>query len=174
MDDINSTLKHLLSPDSLAQAEARGEIRHGFKLGEYHLLLQAGTYCELAARQPVCALPDCPVWFAGFINHRGHAVPIYDLACYLSPERKRTPLERAFRLLLLDAHPGTAGFIIHTLPQVLSELEPEPDTEPTELPASLSAVVSRSWHRQGQRWHEIDHRALLGRMKTEFQRSEQQ
>jgi len=169
MDDIKSTLNRLLQASSPENLESRGDMRHGFQIGGYNLLLQSGTYCELTTRQNICSLPDCPSWFAGFINHRGHAVPTYDLDCFFSNSDTRTPLNRDFWILLLDSHPGTAGFIIHSLPSVLSDLSPVEAVEADGLPPPLAPFISSVWRRNEQRWFEINHKALLGHLKAQFQ-----
>ncbi len=174
MDDINSTLDRLLQADMATTAAAPGEIRHGFSLSGHHFLLQPGTYCELAAKQSICALPDCPDWFAGFINHRGHAVPVYDLVRYLDTNTPRAGQKREFWILLLDAHPNTAGFMIPTLPTVLTDLSSVEHINATDQPANLSSFISQAWQQNGQRWYEIDHTALLNHLKLQFQPSKQQ
>lgn len=174
MDDINSTLSRLLQPGQADDSDTTGEIRHGFSLGTHNLLLQAGTYCELAARQNICAIPDCPNWFAGFINHRGHAVPVYDLSRYLELDSGRTRADKAFWLLLLNPHPDTAGLIIHALPAVLSDVSVNTRSRTFEIPSALAPFTGQAWVQNGELWHELDHGALLNHLKTQFQLPKQQ
>jgi len=75
------------------------EIRHGFLLDDQHFLLTTGTFSELAPKGRICPLPDSPVWFAGFINHRGNTVPVYDLPYLVHQER--TDLRAQYWILLL-------------------------------------------------------------------------
>eukprot|EP01155_Anaeramoeba_flamelloides_P041692 Anaeramoba_flamelloidesc35324_g1_i3.p1 GENE.c35324_g1_i3~~c35324_g1_i3.p1 ORF type:complete len:137 (-),score=12.01 c35324_g1_i3:108-518(-) len=94
-EECSALMDDLIQPDSpdlslsVSQEDAPGfdEIRHGFELDGQHLLLAAGTFSELASRSPICPLPDSPPWFAGFINHRGHTVPVYDLPYMARQER---------------------------------------------------------------------------------------
>lgn len=167
MDDLESLLGgpvEAISPISESEAH---DIRHGFMLGDHRILLPHGTYSEIAAKQSICSLPDCPDWFAGFINHRGHAVPVYDLAGYL--KNGKSDLRKNFWVLLLDAHPDTAGFIIHSLPTVLSGLILDAHADTTELPSALSPFIHHVWQRKHHQWHELNHRALLHHLKMQFQ-----
>lgn len=169
MDDIKSTLNRLLQAGGPESSKLVGVMRHGFQISGHNLLIPEGTSCELTTRQNICPLPDCPAWFAGFINHRGHAVPVYDLECFLCEGDTRPPSGRDFRILLLDPHPGTAGFIIHALPSVLSDLLPDELVETDGLPPLLAPFISSVWKQNEHRWYEIDHQALLGHLKAQFQ-----
>jgi len=174
MDDINSTLSRLLQPEYPDSSAATGEIRHGFTLGTHNLLLQAGTYSELASRQSICPIPDCPNWFAGFINHRGHAVPVYDLARYVGASSGRARAEQTFWLLLLNPHPDSAGLIIHALPAVLSDVTVNTRSRNFEMPSALEPFIGPTWVQNGELWHELDHNALLNHLKAQFQLPKQQ
>lgn len=174
MDDINSTLNRLLQASDPDNTQAAGEIRHGFRVAGSNLLLPQGTPCELASRQNICHLPDCPPWFSGFINHRGHAVPIYDLDCFFAESDPTPPVNRDFWILLLGSHPGTAGFIIHALPSVLSDLSPDEPGEEDSLPPDLYRLTTAAWRRGDERWYEIDPGALLEQLKARFQTTPKQ
>ena len=174
MDDINSTLNRLLQANDPDNARAVGEIRHGFRVAGCNLLLPQGTPCELASRQNICHLPDSPPWFAGFINHRGHAVPIYDLDLFFDESSPSPPVNQDFWILLLGSHPGTAGLIIHVLPSVLSDLSPDESGGEEGLPPGLSSLTTATWRQGDERWHEIDPGALLEQLKTHFQTTPKQ
>ncbi|MBP0049969.1 chemotaxis protein CheW [Marinobacterium sp. AK62] len=141
------------------------EVRHGFMLGEQPALLAADVFSELAAMPRLCPVPDTPVWFAGFINHRGHTLPVYDLQQWLtgSPVDRRQP----FYALLFDRQPHAAGFLLAELPTVLTA-PTALDTLPAARYAPISEFVHKGYKCEGHTWLEIDHQALLNHLKDNF------
>ncbi|GAA0787944.1 chemotaxis protein CheW [Marinobacterium sediminicola] len=144
------------------------EIRHGFELAGQHYLLTAGTFSELASRSPVCGLPDSPPWFAGFINHRGHTVPVYDLP-YLATQ-ERTDMREPYWILLLDQQPHTAGFLLTQIPSVVTDPERlgMVDAEASPAPKPLQPFLSEQYRALETTWFELDHRELLIKLKKTF------
>lgn len=143
-----------------------GDVRHGFQLGQHRLLLAEGTFAELASKTAICGLPDTPDWFAGFINHRGHTVPVYDLSQLLG--FGATDLSRQFWILLLDRQPSTLGILLRQLPAAISNPEPMPSEGEEALPEPLASSVSARYQVDQQLWIELDHHALIGHMKSSF------
>ncbi|TCK04927.1 chemotaxis protein CheW [Marinobacterium mangrovicola] len=159
--------------DELAQALSSaedqpsvGDVRHGFMLGDYRLLLTAGTLAELAGKAAICALPDTPAWFAGFINHRGHTVPVYDLNMLIGAGA--TDLKRQYWILLLDRQPATFGVILRQLPAAINDPQPGSPEAAVQLPEPLAGCVSGQYQVDQQSWAELDHRALIQQLKSIF------
>lgn len=152
------------APDETPQFD---EIRHGFELAGQHFLLPGGLFSELAAKAQICPLPDSPPWFAGFINHRGHTVPVYDLP-YMT-HQERTDLREPYWILLLDQQPHTAGFLLSQIPTVVFDPAPidELDTD-LSVPKPLQPFLSGQFRAQDKIWSELNHRELLKKLKKVF------
>lgn len=169
MDDlIQSDSPDLPLSASQEDAPSFDEIRHGFELDGQHYLLTAGTFSELASRSPICPLPDSPPWFAGFINHRGHTVPVYDMP-YLAHE-ERTNQREHYWILLLDQQPHTAGFLLNQIPTVVTDPErvEEPDEASASAPRPLQPFLGQRYRAREATWRELDHRELLKNLKKAF------
>lgn len=141
------------------------EVRHGFIIGDQPLMLAADVFSELASSTQICAIPDTPSWFTGFINNRGHTVPVYDLQQWLtdSPVNRR----KTFYILLFGKQPHTAGVLLGQIPSVLAAPENLEQLPPAHYPA-LSEFVRAGYRSQKQIWLEIDHTALLNHLKHKF------
>ncbi|MBV0934532.1 chemotaxis protein CheW [Marinobacterium weihaiense] len=169
MDDLiqgdQTDLPHLPGQEEMPDFD---EIRHGFELNDRYYMLSADTFSELAARSRVCSLPDSPPWFRGFINHRGHTVPVYDLPYMASQER--TDLRKPYWILLVDQQPHTAGFILTELPTAIIDPVHESNrlNDDAEVPKALHPFLVATYQAQGQHWFELDHRALLKQLKKTF------
>ncbi|GGB99671.1 hypothetical protein GCM10011352_27340 [Marinobacterium zhoushanense] len=149
-----------------AEGSEVGEVRHGFQLGTHRLMLAAGTFAELASKTHICVLPDTPAWFSGFINHRGHTVPVYDLNLLLG--QGATDLSRQYWILLIDRQPSTLGIILRQIPVALRDPEPiAPDHNET-LPEALAGCHTGQYRVQQQCWGELDHHALIRHLKRTF------
>lgn len=166
MDDlIQPDSSDLSFPEHQEDTPSFDEIRHGFELGGQHYLLAAGTFSELASKSPICPLPDSPPWFAGFINHRGHTVPVYDLPYMV--RQKRTDLREPYWILLLDQQPHTAGFLLQQIPSVVTDPERVSDGELT-APKPLQPFLTGQYQALESVWLELDHRELLKMLKKHF------
>lgn len=153
------------SPDSAQLTDNNQIIRHGFQVGSYALLVAEQTRAEVIKVPSICVIPDTPDWFAGFINHRGETVPVYDLDRYLQVVDE--PKERRQWVVLLDEHPNSVGILTSEPPQ--SVLNPtELDQEIGDLPAVFQKSVSKIYEQQGQQWLVIDHRKLFLALKQQF------
>ncbi len=157
-------------PLSVSQEDSPSfdEIRHGFELDGQHFLLTAGTFSELASRSPICPVPDSPPWFAGFINHRGHTVPVYDLP-YMAHQH-RIDLREPYWILLLDQQPHTAGFLLNRIPRVVTDPERigEQAMTTASVPKPLQPFLGQQYHAQEATWFELDHLELLKKLKKTF------
>ncbi|SEG80787.1 chemotaxis protein CheW [Marinobacterium lutimaris] len=164
MDELSQALSS--AQDRPEVGKEAGEVRHGFMLGEHRLLLAAGTLAELAGKTAICALPDTPAWFAGFINHRGHTVPVYDLSLLIGAGA--TDLGRQYWILLLDRQPATFGVILRQLPAAINDPQPAASAIAAVLPEPLERCVSGRYQLGQQSWAELDHRGLVQQLKSLF------
>ncbi|WP_299200366.1 chemotaxis protein CheW [uncultured Amphritea sp.] len=139
------------------------DLRHGFRVGFLQLLLPAQTRSELLRCEHFCAIPETPDWFVGFINHRGDAVPVYDLAASLG--LGLTDPKRGW-LLLLDAQPATAAVLLQDTPQGITNPSVAGDAQPR--PDLLEGICSGQYHYHNSLWFEFDHRAYFSRQKQRF------
>jgi len=141
------------------------EVRHGFIIGDQPLMLAADVFSELASSTQICAIPDTPAWFAGFINNRGHTVPVYDLQQWLtgSPVDRR----KGFYILLFGNQPHTAGVLLDQFPSVLTAPDSLEQLPPAHY-SVLSDFARVGYRSQKQTWLEIDHAALLNHLKHNF------
>ncbi|KEA64960.1 hypothetical protein ADIMK_0662 [Marinobacterium lacunae] len=146
-----------------------GDVRHGFQLGAHRLMLAAGTFAELASKTHICVLPDTPAWFSGFINHRGHTVPVYDLNLLLG--QGATDLSRQYWILLIDRQPSTLGIILRQIPVALRDPEAIADDNSAHLPDPLASCQTGFYRVQQQCWGELDHHALIRHLKRSFRES---
>jgi len=153
-----------------AQSHGIREVRHGFRLGDCPLLLPGGTFSELTSQARICTLPDTPQWFAGYINHRGHTVPVFDLQPLLGGAA--LDARQRYWILLIDRQPRTAGLLLRQFPQVLNDPAPARREPITGVPEVLRPFLQAACLHQGECWHELDHRALLGYLKRIFHRSD--
>ncbi|SEQ20594.1 twitching motility protein PilI [Amphritea atlantica] len=153
--------QHNITADSAAETQGQYDLRHGFRVGFLQLLLQPQVRSELHRCERLCAIPDTPDWFVGFINHRGDAVPVYDLAASLG--LGITDPKKGW-LLLLDAQPATAAVLLQETPQGITN----PGRADAPCPDLLDGISSGEYRYQNSIWFEFDHRAYFSRQKQRF------
>ncbi len=136
----------------------RYDLRHGFSVAGCHLLLQPYTYAEVVKRAQVCAIPNTPRWFLGFINHRGEVVPVYDLAGYLGISDAAAAQDSC--LLLLDRQPESVALRLPSLPQGVVDPQQVAGDEPLDVPVQLADYCRAQYHYQDKIWLEFDHQAF--------------
>lgn len=147
--------------------EAFREVRHGFTLLGHHLLLPVKVFSEVVSRPRICPIPTTPRWFAGFINHRGETVPVYDVERLIEPENHQLEGKNRHWVLLLDEPPHMAGIILSQPPTGLVAPDHSDETAPN-LPEILSPHV-RGWLKHSdQLWAEFNHRQFFLALKKQF------
>lgn len=158
-------VEHTPDSETIVETAETYDLRHGFNVGFLQLLLQAQTRAELIKIGHLCSIPDTPDWFAGFINHRGDAVPVFDLAACLGLEP--VTYSKGW-LLLLDEQPTVAGLLLAEPPQgvtdpvLLDEHERQPELN------LLQGISSGQYRHQNGVWFELDHRAFFMAQKQRF------
>ncbi len=144
------------------------QIRHGFNVGKYALLMPEQTRAEVVKSPSICRMPSTPEWFSGFVNHRGETIPVFDLSIYFQLDQDAE--EKKEWVLLIDEHPQAAGILLSLPPQSLTDpvlVDPE-KSEQAALPTSLKHAVDKVYQSRNQQWLELDHRRFFMSLKTEF------
>ena len=142
--------------DRPAAAEATEQTRHGFRIGDRGLLLDARRSGEYLGQPSIFPVPNTADWFAGLVNLRGNLVPVFDLQRLIDPgsEAAGPP-----RVLVLDRGERAIGLRVEGPPRNVRPgraLEQPPAVEPP-LDAHLRAV-----YRVGdQLWLDVDLAALV-------------
>ncbi|WP_415886335.1 chemotaxis protein CheW [Neptuniibacter sp. QD37_6] len=141
------------------------QIRHGFEIGSYQLLISELTRAEVVKAPSICLTPSTPDWFAGFMNHRGEMVPVYDLNRYLEILDGKTAPQSW--VLLIDDHPKTVGVLLTQPPQSITD----PvllDQACGDLPDVIRQAAGQVYEHQDRHWVEIDHHRLFLALKKQF------
>lgn len=143
------------------------EVRHGFSVAGFNLLLPKAVYSEVVSQPRICAIPTTPAWFAGFINHRGDTVPVYDMALFLKPQESSELGQRKRWVLLLDEHPYMAGILLTEPPAGL--VAPQATDLPfPEMPEALSPHVHDGYLHGEKVWANFNHRQFFMALKKLF------
>jgi len=150
------------SPAVMAEDSAASEVRHGFRIGSNRLLIPQSTHSELAPLPKLCAIPDTPDWFAGFINHRGDTVPAYDLYHLFQEEQ----VEKRWALIL-GTQTETIALLLNDYPKGIVGLEPSsapggPSSE--ALTGYCPAYLSNS----DEVWAEFDYKRFFQNLKEQI------
>jgi chemotaxis signal transduction protein len=148
------TLTPLVSPP-----ETKPIWKIGFNVGRWKLLIADTEACQIMNKPTLYPLPGARPWWLGVANIRGHFIPCFDLAQYLT-ETLPTPQ----KLLLIGKAPDAFGLLINGFPSREGFWESESLSQPLNLPPKLLkhtfAQYRRSQDNTQELWAEIDHTAL--------------
>mgnify|MGYP006421307147 CR=1 FL=1 len=147
--------------DNEEKAEALRNMRYGFRVGAYNILINSKTLCEVVKSAPIYRMPNTPLWVFGVINLRGNIVPVFDFVRRLDPE---TAGSEEQELLVLEQGEQALGIYIDGLPCGL-HIDPEDSEQqaaiPADIPASIKQYVSAAYRIDGSIWLEVNHRELF-------------
>lgn len=150
--------------DNEEKAEQLRNMRYGFKVGAYNILIDSNTLCEVVQSAQIYRIPNTHSWVLGVINLRGNLVPVFDFMKRL--DQTAMQLEDK-RLLVLDQDERAIGIYIDGLPRAL-EIDPENPEQraaiPTDLPESIRNHVSFAWHAAERVWLDINHREMFAEL----------
>lgn len=93
------------------------QIRHGFTLGEWQLLLPKNQIGTVIDAPLFCPLPGTPSWLLGMVHYRGYLVVVYDVLALLSKKINAT------KVLIIGTGKQAAGLVIETNPKLLSAVD---------------------------------------------------
>jgi twitching motility protein PilI len=121
-----------------------------FRAGEHHLLASLGEVVETLVYPSLTPVPNTCNWVRGIANVRGKLLPVIDLSAYLGSEP--AAVTRRTRVLVIDCLGVYSGLVVD---EVLG-LRHFPVTACRDLsgnvPASLSAYVTRGFEMDGRFW----------------------
>lgn len=144
------------------------EVRHGFEVAGNHLLVPRGLYSELISRPRICRIPTTPIWFSGFINHRGETVPVFDLST-LALGGAAEPSDQSQRwVLLLDEQPYMVGILLSNPPTALVAPTSLDETAADQLNEVLRPHTYGYVEHKGTVWAELNHRQFFAAIKDRF------
>ncbi len=135
---------------------ARGEMRHGFKIGGLRMMIQYGDSSELSEMPSMRRLPNSPIWFRGVANLRGKLIPVFDLASFLG----LVHAGQGRKMLLVLGHGADAiGVIVDGLLERLKLSEDKSNLD--AAPARLTRHLRSASLINEQVWYDLETRSLL-------------
>ncbi|MEH6626744.1 MAG: chemotaxis protein CheW [Motiliproteus sp.] len=167
-----SSLESLPLPSTETLADF-ADIRHGFEIAGHRFLVPEGIYSELTSRTEICAIPDTPSFFLGFINHRGETLPVFSLERLLLKDSETM----GRWILLIDKGTRTIGILLNSYPRTLNDLKAknniaaegeriEPDKAINDEVFELFSGATFMYH--SETWREFDHRRFCEYGKRNF------
>lgn len=155
--------------EDIAETETLN-IRHGFKVGQWHLLIPIGISAELLEEANLSPIPLSPPWFLGMASHRGDVIPVFSMPSLFTPQDSaNTSVKNQNWLLILDKPPKMSGLQIDSYPQLLNTLEPIQWNDQVELPELLRPFINGIYQANGQNWLDFQYDAWLLSLKSLFQ-----
>lgn len=145
----------------------RTPVRHGFRLGKQGYLIKPDSYAELISRPAICAIPDTPPSFLGFINHRGETVPVFHL---LRIDDETQPATGRW-VLLLDQGSQCIGLLLTETPLRMRE-DVFKENDQHVPPAGLQPCLGETYRRGIEYWTEFDHQAFSQLVRQQFNRNQ--
>ncbi|WP_027859558.1 chemotaxis protein CheW [Marinobacterium jannaschii] len=138
------------------------DVRHGFRIGSDLLLIPLDTHSELAPLPRLCAIPDTPDWFAGFINHRGDTVPAYDLYRLFDK-----PVQEKRWVLILGLQSEAVALLLDDYPKGIVDLQASEISETTL--SNAIAPFCRGYLSSGDDiWAEFDYKSFFRNLKQKI------
>ena len=142
-------------PEDKAVETADFDLRYGFRLGEYGLLLPESAKAEVVANPEIYPIPNTIEWMRGLISVRGSFASVFDLGTMLDLGLKTD--QRSVMVLNLKgdliAFPFDSADSLE-LPPSVSENDPN-------LPASLSQFAGNVYQTGQEFWIEFDFKTCL-------------
>jgi len=154
--------------DLTAPPEDFQEVRHGFEVAGNHLMVPRELYSELISRPRICRIPTTPIWFTGFINHRGETVPVFDLNALVQNDVAATGDQPQRWVLLLDEQPYMVGILLSAPPAALVAPTPLDETAASHLSDTLRPHTYGYVEHKGTVWAELNHRQFFAAVKERF------
>lgn len=143
-----------------------GDLRHGFSVGPWHLLVPSGIPAYLLDEFAISPLPFTPAWFTGIANHRGDVVPVFALPSLVigSPP----PASQRHWLLVLDQRPAMFGLLLDNCPQPLTALQAVDANTAVPMPAPVQPFVHHAYFGNGHYWLDCHYGHWLKSLKNQF------
>ena len=129
--------------------------RFGFRIGQFHLLIQPNTLSEVIIHASIYPIPSMPAWFVGTANIRGNLIPVFDLHHLLEtgePGKTQT-------VLVLDQGADGVGMLIDGLPHAVHVRDALNNMPP--LHEALQEYVIATYATESGVWLDFDHRGFF-------------
>lgn len=150
--------------DTREKEELLRNLRYGFRIGNFCILTNRKTLCEVVQHLKIYKLPNTVNWVLGMINLRGNLVPVFDLKARLGEHSDATD---DVQILVIEQGDHAAAIQLDGLPQALeidSENLEQQAPIPDNIPDVLKTHVQNAFRADGQIWLEIDHRGLFAEL----------
>ncbi len=134
--------------------------RYGFSLGDTHLLVPEGEYCELIVDFKLSLLPNSPEHLLGVMNLRGNLVPLYQ-----TPALKQTN-NTLFYAFLIGKPKNGAAILIDSKPRSIDIL-PNHKELAIESPDWLSGCTTKMYDIEGEPWSDLNSNALFRKLASQ-------
>jgi len=171
--EFNHAIKHndQLSDPALLSKPNPGTIappdsRHGFTLDSLALLVPKNVRAEVIQATSVYPLPNTPDWFSGFVNHRGEALPVFNLETLLNPATVKKSHKQW--LLFLERQQKTCGLLINSCPYRLDDLTAITASRALTIPALLEPYVQGVFYDGSREWLDFSYHDFLLSLKSTF------
>ncbi len=152
-----STKRSRIDPD---------DIRHGFKVGDYSLLVPKGVRTEVIDADTIYPLPNMPDWFRGFANHRGEARPVYYLDALLNPQTPRKKNRQW--ILFLGQQQKSCGILLNHCPHKVSNLTEKDLMAASSIPECIALHVEKAFFDGQHEWLDFSYHPFFLSLKSAF------
>lgn len=159
------------TPPAARQQDATDNsvIRHGFSVGQLHLLIPSGIPVQLLDVPRISPLPLAPPWCKGMANHRGDVIAVFSVPELLLPPAPQTTAKHPHWLLVIDSPPNMCGLLIDSYPQLLNALQEADLDSVANIPEQIWPFVYAAYTGSGKTWLDCRYDAWLLSVKALFQ-----
>jgi chemotaxis signal transduction protein len=161
--DINSSA--LLAKQNLDHINI-ADIRHGFTVSSYSLLVPKAVRTEVIQAPPLYPLPNTPNWFSGFVSHRGEAIPVFYLEALLNPH-SLTKKNRQW-ILFLEQQQKTCGILIDSCPYKVNQLTEMAVADVSAIPESIMPYIEKAFFDGQREWLDFSYHQFFLSLKSAF------
>lgn len=166
LQDINSST--LLAKQNLDYMNI-GDIRHGFTVSSYSLLVPKAVRTEVIQADAIYPLPNMPSWFSGFVNHRGEALPIFYLEALFNPQSVNKKNKQW--ILILEQHQKSCGILINNCPYKVNNLTEkggENISTLSAIPESITPYIEKVFFDGHHEWLDFSYHQFFLSLKSAF------
>jgi twitching motility protein PilI len=142
------------------------DIRHGFNVGSIYLLVPKGIASEVVQANAIYAIPNTPLWFSGFVNHRGEALPVFYLEALFNPQLQDKKNKQW--ILFLEHQQKTCGLLINSCPYRLNNLTETTVEHVLGIPEVIKPYIEQVYYDGSHKWLDISSHNFLLSLKSYF------
>jgi chemotaxis signal transduction protein len=163
LQDISSSA--LLAKHNLDQIDT-ADIRHGFTVSSYALLVPKGVRTEVIQAGDLYPLPNMPNWFSGFVNHRGEALPVFYLEALFNPPASDKKNKQW--ILFLEQQQKTCGILMDNSPYKVNSLTEMAVADVSAIPESIKPYVEKAFSDGVREWLDFSYHPFFLSLKSAF------